>query len=102
MDLLDLPVAGQWSVLGILIGLVVFFIVQDARGDRVPRKQVDQVQKTADMWQQAWETAMTTQASTAVTLERLTTTLARVDVLADTMEHVLGSLPRLDDEEGRK
>lgn len=87
MDLLsELPIWGQWSILGTLVSIIVFVLVRVLQGELVPRKQLDAVQKTADSWQKAWETAMQVQASTTIVLER-------VNTLADTLEHVLTSLP---------
>lgn len=94
-SLAELPVWGQWSVLGILLSVIVFGVVLVLKGLLVPRSQLDAVQKTADSWQKAWETSMQVQASTTIVLER-------VNTLADTLEHVLTSLPAPTQGEHRK
>lgn len=87
MDLLsELPAWGQWTVFGISVSLNIWNYIQHVRGETVPRKHSDQIQKTAESWQKAWETSMQVQASTTLVLER-------VNTLADTLEHVLTSLP---------
>lgn len=102
MDLLsELPVAGQWTVLGILVGLLVFVVLQIFRGELVPRKQVDQVQKIADTYQRAWENSQQTNVTLSVTLEQFTGLVARMEPLAETMEHVLESLPKPPEEAGK-
>lgn len=94
MNLLsELPVWGQWSVLGILVSIIVFVIILLLKGDLVTRKHVDSVQKTADSWQKAWETSMQVQASMTLVLEKMMT-------VAETMEHLLVSLPQPDKKQG--
>lgn len=94
MDLLsELPIWGQWSVLGTLVALIVFVIILLLKGDLVTRKHVDSVQKTADSWQHAWETSMQVQASMTTVLEKMMT-------VAETMEHLLLSLPQPPDKQG--
>lgn len=85
--LADLPITGQWTILGVLVGIIVFILVQFFRGEIVTRKHLDQVQKIADGWRESWGTTMQVQASTITILERMV-------ALADTFEHFLESLPK--------
>lgn len=95
MDLLaELPVVGQWTVLGISFALNVYWIIQLLRGEMPTRRELDQVQRTSDMWQRAWEASQEVQVKNAVTMEQFTSLVARMHPLADTLEHVLESLPK--------
>lgn len=65
MDFAMLPIAGQYGILGLSLGLNVFFLVQWVRGVIVSHKLVEQanattaqVQSIADTMQKAWETEM--------------------------------------------
>lgn len=94
MDLLsDVPVVGQWTIMGLSLALNIFVAIQFVRGEATTRKHVDQVQKTADSWQRAWETSMQVQASMTTVLEKMMT-------VAETMEHLLVSLPQPDKKQG--
>lgn len=53
----SIPIWGQWGLFGLSLSLNIFFIAQLFRGEIPTRKQLDQVQKTADTFQAAWATA---------------------------------------------
>lgn len=53
----SIPIWGQWGILGLSLSLNIFFIAQLFRGEIPTRRELDQVQKTADTFQAAWATA---------------------------------------------
>ncbi len=73
-------------LLGISLGFNIFIIIEFVRGTWTSRKNLDQVQKISDQYQQAWEKAMENQAKSTDILSRLT-------VVADTIEHFIKSMP---------
>ncbi len=87
MDLGTLPLWGQYGILGLSLGLNIFFVVQIVRGELVSRKELDQVQKTAETWQHGWEVG---QQNQHVWTELLT----KFNTLADALQHFIESLPK--------
>lgn len=86
MELSAIPIWGQYGLVGLSLSLNIFFIVQFLRGEIVTRKELDQVQRMSDTWQKGWEVSQQNQS--------LWSELAsRFGVVADTMEHLLTSLP---------
>lgn len=55
--LLDLPIWGQLSIMALSLGLNITFILMYVRGELASRREVEQIQKTADTFQAAWATA---------------------------------------------
>lgn len=53
----SIPLWGQWGILGLSLSLNIFFISQLFRGEIPTRRELDQVQKTADTFQAAWATS---------------------------------------------
>lgn len=86
MGILDIPIWGQLSVMGLSLGLNVFFIIQMARGILVPYNRVEDANKNTDRWQHAWEIGEQTKHEATALLGQLTVT-------ALTMEKVMNALP---------
>lgn len=55
MGLGDIPLWGQWGLLGLSLGMNIFIAVEFIRGTWTTRKNLDQVQKVADTFKDAWE-----------------------------------------------
>ena len=53
----SIPIWGQWGILGLSLSINIFFISQLFRGEIPTRRELDQVQKTADTFQAAWATS---------------------------------------------
>lgn len=53
----ELPIWGQLSIIGVLVSIIVTVFIMYIRGDIVSRKAVDQAQKMADTFQEAWATS---------------------------------------------
>lgn len=83
----EVPLWGQWSVLGMSIGLNVTFVLLFVRGIIVSRAQLDQVQKTADMFQLAWSNTQKDGAE-------MKQMLLDVSVGMKTMAKVIEALPK--------
>jgi hypothetical protein len=86
MPLGEIPLWGQWGLLGFSMGLVLFFMVQFIRGELVSRKQLEDAQRASDSWQHAWEVSQQTNHEVVALLGQLTVT-------TQTMERVLNALP---------
>lgn len=82
----SVPMWGQVSLFGLSLGLNITFIILIARGILATRAQLEQVQKVADTFQKAWETAMTTNGESIAVLNKLT-------VSSDTMLKILEERP---------
>lgn len=89
MPLESLPIWGQWGLLGVLLGVVVFVIYAIINGKLVTRSQVEQVQQMADTYLRAFEVAQNTTEQQGRLLESLTTT-------SESMQKLLDSLPQED------
>ena len=87
------PLWGSFSVIGVLVGIIVTVMIMDLRGDRVSRKQLDQVQKIADTFQKAWEISEQTKEGLVDVLNKLT-------VGQDTILRILQSYPPSSEDEG--
>lgn len=92
MPLGDIPLWGEYGVLGLSLGLNIFVVVSLLRGILATRPQLDAIQKVADSWQQAYQDSMANQKDNALTMEELA-------VLTKTFSHFLESLPKLEDGE---
>lgn len=86
MDVLNLPIWGQLSFLGLSIGLNVYFIIRRVMGDLVSAAELIRAQQVTDTFRQAWEKSEETKHEAAQLLTKLTVT-------AETMERVLNALP---------
>lgn len=82
----ELPLWGQTGLFGLVLGILIYVVLLVLKGDLVTRKSADQIQKTSDMWQSAWQATQQVSEKQAATLERLV-------VLTDTLDHFLTSLP---------
>lgn len=89
-----LPIWSQWGIVGVLLAGYAWLAVQYVRGNLVPRKQLDQVQKVADTFKDAWTADQQTKADQAALLASMTTA-------ASAFEHAFNSLPVPDKSEGR-
>lgn len=86
MPIGELPLWGQWGILGLSIGFNIFCLIRYANGLWVARTQLEDVMKSRDMWQHAWEVSQQTNHDVTQLLVQLTVT-------AQTMEKVLNALP---------
>lgn len=82
----ELPIWGQWGILGLSLGMNLFFLVRYATGQWVARSRLEDEQKNSASWQHAWEVSMETNHAA-------TSLLAQLTVTAQTMEKVLNALP---------
>lgn len=81
MELLSgIPVVGQYSIVGLLVGFVVFIVVQIIRGELVPLSRVAQ-------WQKAWEISMQTNKD-------LAQVASDTKVVAETLTKLVSALPQ--------
>lgn len=87
-----LPIWSQWGIVGVLATALVYFVVAFVHGDIASRKQLDQVQRMADTFKDAWiaEQQVKTDLSNAV---------VRLTDVADTIEHFIKSLPTPGDDD---
>lgn len=92
MPLDVLPIWSQWGITGVLIVVLVYIAVEFIRGNLATRKQVDQVQRMADTFKDAWIAEQQVKTDLADAVMRLT------DV-ADIIEHFIKSLPRPGDDD---
>lgn len=81
-----LPIWSQWGIIGVLVAVLVYIVIEFIRGNLVARKQLDQVQKMADTFKDAWIAEQQVKTDLSNSVVRLT------DV-ADTIEHFIKSLP---------
>lgn len=86
MPIGEIPIWGQWGVLGLSIGINLYFFIRLAIGALVPHQQVDDEKKTSESWRLAWQVSQETSQNAAGLLSQLTVT-------AQTMEKVLNALP---------
>lgn len=89
MPIGDIPLWGEWGLLGLSVSLNIFFIVQGARGLLVPYNRVEDEKKNTNLWQHAWEVKEHTTAEATALVSQLTVT-------AKTMEKVLNALPQVE------
>lgn len=87
-----LPIWSQWGIIGVLVAVLVYIVIEFIRGNLVARKQLDQVQKMADTFKDAWIAEQQVKTDLADAVMRLT------DV-ADIIEHFIKSLPRPGDDD---
>jgi hypothetical protein len=87
MDVGMIPIWGQWGLLGLSVSINLFLLTRFAMGLWVSRAQLEQVQKVADTFQQAWSTDQQTKHEAIALTTQLTIT-------AQTMEKVLNALPQ--------
>ena len=80
------PLWGQLSILGLSLGLNIPFIVLLARGILATRPQLEQVQKIADTFRDAWDTAMKANEKHGEALNKLV-------VMAETTQRILEARP---------
>jgi hypothetical protein len=86
METLAIPLWGQLSIMGLSLGLNVFFITQLARGLLVPYNRVEAEQKNTDRWQHAWEIGDQSKHEATDLAKQLL-------VVGQSMEKVLNALP---------
>lgn len=107
---IDVPVWGQFSILGILLGIVVTGLVMILRGELITGKRQDQIdaqheaeisavrveaaaqiaaaERRSEKWQEAYQASQTVQAQTTATLEKVTS-------LTEVFELFLNALRRV-------
>lgn len=89
MDVLgSLPTWSQVSIAGLSLAFNFFIAVELIRGNLVPRKQVEQVQKMADTWQHGWEVSQANEA-------RLGAIATNLTAMSDVFQHFIESLPKI-------
>lgn len=82
----SIPLWGSFSVLGVSLALNLFLLTQLIRGELATRREMDQVQKTADTFQHAWEIEKQSN-------EGLVEALNKVVVGMDTVQRMLEAAP---------
>ena len=93
MPLLEIPLWGQFGILGLSLGLNLFFIIQLARGVFVPYNRVEAEQKNTALWQHAWEVKEQTTAEATELVKQLI-------VVGQTAEKLMNALPKAEDARG--
>lgn len=89
MDVLgDLPTWSQVSLAGLSLAFNFYIVIAFIRGDIVPRKQLEQVQKMADTWQHGWEVSQANES-------RLGTIATNLTGMSDVFQHFIESLPKI-------
>lgn len=91
METLAIPLWGQLSIMGLSLGLNVFFITQIARGMLVPYNRVEAEQKNTALWQHAWEVKEQTTAEATELVKQLI-------VVGETAEKLMNALPKASNE----
>lgn len=86
--IVNIPIWGQYGILGFFIGCTIFFATQYFRGEWVNRKQLEDEQKVSNSWREAWGVSQQTNHDTAQLLSQMIIT-------SQTMEKVLKALPPL-------
>lgn len=86
MNPVEFPLWGQLSLLGLSLGLNVWFIVRIAMGLLVPYNRVEEANANVRVWQDAWKLSEQTKREATEMVLQLTVT-------AKTMEKVLNALP---------
>lgn len=81
-----LPLWSQWGIMGVLVAVIVYVAIEFIRGDITTRKHLEQVQKLADTFKDAWVADQQIKAD-------LASAVARMETLSDTFEHFINSLP---------
>lgn len=89
METLAIPLWGQLSIMGLSLGLNVFFITQLARGMLVPYNRVEAEQKNTALWQHAWEVKEQTTAEATELVKQLI-------IVGETAEKLMNALPKAD------
>jgi hypothetical protein len=85
-SLIDVPVWGQWTILGLSLAWNVYVAVRIIIGALVPYNRVEAEQKNTATWVHAWEVSeQTKHEATELARQLLVTT--------GTMEKVLKALP---------
>lgn len=87
METLAIPLWGQLSIMGLSLGLNVFFITQMARGMLVPYNRVEAEQKNTALWQHAWEVKEQTSAESTELVKQLL-------IVGQTAEKLMNALPK--------
>lgn len=90
--MLDIPVWGQWSVAGLLLGLIGFVIVSVIRGDLTTAKHLQQEMERSKAWQEAYIEERKVSAAQR-------DMIARLVAVADVMEKFLQALPQVGDDD---
>lgn len=86
MTLESIPIAGQYSIIGILLALVVLIVGLVLRGTLVPKSHLDRANDFTDKALRAWELEKEKSSD-------LTTLLMRMTALDDTVMKLINSLP---------
>lgn len=89
METLAIPLWGQLSIMGLSLGLNVFFITRMAMGLTVPYNRVEAEQKNTALWQHAWEVKEQTTAEATELVKQLI-------VVGETAEKLMNALPKAD------
>lgn len=92
--LLDIPIWGQWGILGISMGFNIFIAVEFIRGSWTSRRNLDQVQKMADTWQNAYFVSDKKWEAVGPTLNNLVVT-------SDTILRIIQAAPHPTDKKGQ-
>lgn len=85
-ELLQVPVWGQWSIMGSIFAILVFVITQMVRGELISKSHLDRERELAELWKDAWEKER--QAST-----QYAESVTRNIELIETLKAVLNALP---------
>lgn len=89
MDLGTLPVIGEYSIMGFLLTIIIWFIYAILTGRLVPRRTLEDEKETTNTFKAAWETER------EVT-EGLSDLVKDLTVVGENMEKVLNALPSHD------
>lgn len=88
MTLLEIPLWGQWGILGMSLGFNLFILVSIVRGVLVPYNRVEDANKNTDRWQQGFENSEQTKHEVIDLMRQLMVT-------SQTMERILNALPTI-------
>lgn len=86
MDLGTIPLVGEYSIMGALTMVVIWFIYAIITGRLVPKSTLEEQRKNADTYKAAWETERQRTAQQDILLDNL-------KVVGENMEKVLNALP---------
>lgn len=92
-DILSWDNVGDVGFTGLLVVIVIFFTVQWVRGELVSRKQLEQVQKIAETFREAWEVSERSNDVLRESVQGQTEVLNRLLLGQETMVKILKASP---------
>lgn len=87
----NIPIIGEYSIMGFLLSIIIAFVTAILTGRLVPKSSLDRERQTTDTFKTAWET------ETKKT-EQQTLMLNRLGVVGESMDKLIKALPPVHDD----